>query len=221
MPTCRSGLPGAPPAAYTEPTGGIWVSRGTRPANWPIWECPKIWVCPKLTPPTGRLRGCPTQSHQLANWVSPEMSPPTEHLRARPRLWVCPNPPRQLVNLGVQNHASQGQSAGPNSTHPRRILRTGERPPEPTAAAPATAQVPRADWRVPRTARRGPRGACPSTAPLQAPGAAGALDGEVLTNKSSQGRADAQRLVATRLLDRVHDPLGHFSRLQRIYPRAR
>ena len=61
----------------------------------------------------------------------------------------------------------------------------------------------------------------PSTAPLQAPGAAGPLDGEVLTNKSSQGRADAQRLVATRLLDRVHDPLGHFSRLQRIYPRAR
>src|SRR5271165_5331896 len=55
-----------------------------------------------------------------------------------------------------------------------------------------------------------------SPAPLQAPGAAGALDGEVLTNKSSQGRADAQRLVATRLLDRVHDPLGHFSRLQRI-----
>ena len=39
-------------------------------------------------------------------------------------------------------------------------------------------------------------------------------------NKSSQGRADAQRLVTTRLLDRLHDPLGHFSRLQRIYPRA-
>ena len=58
-------------------------------------------------------------------------------------------------------------------------------------------------------------------APLQAPGAAGPVDGEVLTNKSSQGRADAQRLVATRLLDRLHDPLGHFSRLQRIYPRAR
>ena len=58
-------------------------------------------------------------------------------------------------------------------------------------------------------------------APLQAPGTAGSLDGEVLTNKSSQGRADAQRLVATRPLDRLHDPLGHFSRLQRIYPRAR
>src|SRR6478609_7154615 len=77
------------------------------------------------------------------------------------------------------------------------------------------------DWWVASTARREPCGARPSTAPLQAPGAAGPLDGEVLTNKSSQGRADAQRLVATRLLDRVHDPLGHFSRLQRIYPRAR
>jgi hypothetical protein len=74
-----------------------------------------------------------------------------------------------------------------------------------------------------RRGRRDPGPARPgrAPAPLQAPGAAGALDGEVLTNKSSQGRADAQRLVATRLLDRVHDPLGHFSRLQRIYPRAR
>ncbi len=78
--------------------------------------------------------------------------------------------------------------------------------------------APTGEW--PRRRDAGPVGT-PSTAPLQAPGAAGALDGEVLTNKSSQGRADAQRLVATRLLDRVHDPLGHFSRLQRIYPRAR
>jgi hypothetical protein len=50
--------------------------------------------------------------------------------------------------------------------------------------------------------------------PCQAP------SGGVNTHKSSQGRADAQRLVTTRLLDRVYDPLGHFSRLQRIYPRA-
>jgi len=39
-----------------------------------------------------------------------------------------------------------------------------------------------------------------------------------ITNQAKD-RADAQRLVATRLLDRLHDPLGHFSRLQRIYPR--
>ena len=57
--------------------------------------------------------------------------------------------------------------------------------------------------------------------PSKRPALPGPLMGRCLTNKSSQGRADAQRLVATRLLDRLHDPLGHFSRLQRIYPRAR
>ena len=41
----------------------------------------------------------------------------------------------------------------------------------------------------------------------------------VITNQAKD-RADAQRLVTTRLLDRLHDPLGHFSRLQRIYPRV-
>ncbi|PKX99751.1 hypothetical protein P168DRAFT_277227, partial [Aspergillus campestris IBT 28561] len=35
----------------------------------------------------------------------------------------------------------------------------------------------------------------------------------------SQGRADAQRLVATRLLERVHDPLGHFT--PGVSPRGR
>ena len=191
----------------------------------------EISVCPKPAPPTTSL-GC------VQNRV-----PPTGQFGCVQK-WV-----HQLASLGVSKNGSTnwpvwrcpksclggaapapspaprppGQSAGPNSTspkaHPANWRAPG--PPEPTSARPATAQVPRADWRVPPTARRGPRGARPSTAPLQAPGAAGALDGEVLTNKSSQGRADAQRLVATRLLDRVHDPLGHFSRLQRIYPRAR
>ena len=59
------------------------------------------------------------------------------------------------------------------------------------------------------------------TPPSKRPALPGPLMGRCKTNKSSQGRADAQRLVATRLLDRLHDPLGHFSRLQRIYPRAR
>lgn len=58
-------------------------------------------------------------------------------------------------------------------------------------------------------------------APLQAPGAAGPVDGRCLPTNLAKDRADAQRLVATRLLDRLHDPLGHFSRLQRIHPRAR
>ncbi|KAK9543526.1 hypothetical protein V6Z77_010190 [Aspergillus fumigatus] len=56
--------------------------------------------------------------------------------------------------------------------------------------------------------------------PLSA-GAAGPVDGRCLPTNLAKDRADAQRLVATRLLDRLHDPLGHFSRLQRIHPRAR
>ncbi|OOO03871.1 hypothetical protein OAory_01072890 [Aspergillus oryzae] len=56
----------------------------------------------------------------------------------------------------------------------------------------------------------GPTGVSCPRSPLQAPGAAGPLGGRCGT-QSSQGRADAQRLVATRLLDRLHDPLGHFS----------
>ena len=112
------------------------------------------------------------------------------------------------TTLALQPQGPPRELAGPRRTETRATR----------VATPKSAAV---DWRVARTARPGPLEARPSTAPLQAPGAAGALDGEVLTNKSSQGRADAQRLVATRLLDRVHDPLGHFSRLQRIYPRAR
>lgn len=96
-------------------------------------------------------------------------------------------------------------------------------PPVPRLASPRLRQnAPRQINQLasPFDVRNRARGPVP-TPPLQAPGSTGSLDGEVLTNKSSQGRADAQRLVATRLLDRLHDPLGHFSRLQRIYPRAR
>ncbi|KAK9543530.1 hypothetical protein V6Z77_010164 [Aspergillus fumigatus] len=57
--------------------------------------------------------------------------------------------------------------------------------------------------------------------PPSARGAAGPVDGRCLPTNLAKDRADAQRLVATRLLDRLHDPLGHFSRLQRIHPRAR
>ncbi|KAH3383527.1 hypothetical protein KXV81_007252, partial [Aspergillus fumigatus] len=40
-------------------------------------------------------------------------------------------------------------------------------------------------------------------APLQAPGAAGPVDGRCLPTNLAKDRADAQRLVATRLLDRL------------------
>ena len=43
----------------------------------------------------------------------------------------------------------------------------------------------------------------------------------VALNKSRPWRADAQRLVTTRLLDHLHDPLAQLGRLQRIHPRAR
>ncbi|OOO03863.1 hypothetical protein OAory_01072880 [Aspergillus oryzae] len=52
--------------------------------------------------------------------------------------------------------------------------------------------------------------AVPGGPPSKRPALPDPLVGGVV-HKSSQGRADAQRLVATRLLDRLHDPLGHFS----------
>ena len=128
--------------------------------------------------------------------------------------------------------ACRRSKAPPPTGNPRRPSRgplpgmgvpANWRPVPPHRAAATNRRIPHvaaANWRVcPRRTQRARARRFP--APLQAPGAAGSIDGEVLTNKSSQGRADAQRLVATRLLDRLHDPLGHFSRLQRIYPRAR
>ena len=159
----------------------------------------------------------PSQSHRANWWVrpgtagTPARGPP--HGSARPlsprvghrAAWPPASCSHQLADAGGRWWTGAGVSSGGRGVGwwkrgcpcPRRRL---------------------ASW--PGVGTRAPE-ARPSPAPLQAPGAAGALDGEVLTNKSSQGRADAQRLVATRLLDRVHDPLGHFSRLQRIYPRAR
>ena len=40
-----------------------------------------------------------------------------------------------------------------------------------------------------------------------------------MVGRSSRRRADAQWIVATRLLYHVHDPAGRFGRLQRILPR--
>ena len=81
---------------------------------------------------------------------------------------------------------------------------------------------PTVNWLDASSMARPIEGAChhPLDAPSNRPALPGLLMG-VYGNKSGQGRADAQRLVATRLLERLHDPLGHFSRLQRIYPHAR
>jgi hypothetical protein len=113
---------------------------------------------------------------------------------------------------------------------------TGHRPSSPGGGGPllpvrARARPSRtANWRGPMEGgesegtgrRRSPRVSGERClAPLQAPGAAGPVGGRCLPTNLAKDRADAQRLVATRLLDRLHDPLGHFSRLQRIHPRAR
>ena len=82
------------------------------------------------------------------------------------------------------------------------------------------------NWCPPAHTVRHAGGAGPANLPLYPPPPPNARRcralwwGGVKTNRAKD-RADAQRLVTTRLLDRLHDPLGHFSRLQRIYPRAR
>ena len=181
------------------------------PANWPVRVCRKR-PRPQLIIPGHSSKG------PSANW-----SGRTCRKDGRPRTgetWVYRKRPGALVSGPAANwrklRVSKLYHGFPGSRRKERRLECHER--VPAILWPKSAVV---DWRVAWSARLGPREARPSTAPLQAPGAAGPVDGEVLTNKSSQGRADAQRLVATRLLDRVHDPLGHFSRLQRIYPRAR
>ncbi|CAI7637401.1 unnamed protein product, partial [Penicillium pancosmium] len=113
---------------------------------------------------------------------------------------------RQLANPGAPAWASLPTGDGPPAARRRH------QPPDPPCRGRQLASLPPPNT----TGSRPPVSRSP-------PGTRRCRihDGEVLTNKSSQGRADAQRLVATRLLDRLHDPLGHFSRLQRIYPRAR
>ncbi|PKX88186.1 hypothetical protein P174DRAFT_436316 [Aspergillus novofumigatus IBT 16806] len=116
--------------------------------------------------------------------------------------------PGQLATaLRHQAAARAGPAAGQGARRPSRTANwrgpmEGGDPREPVVAGP------------PRLRRR-------VSGPLQAPGAAGPVGGRCLPTNLAKDRADAQRLVATRLLDRLHDPLGHFSRLQRIHPRAR
>ena len=130
-----------------------------------------------------------------ANWREPRR-PARGHTRPRgPRPCLA----RQLGNVARQLANPPGASAG-----------------GPCLTLDDPGHVLPANWRIRAAGPVGRRARSP-------PGTRRCRthDGEVSTNKSSQGRADAQRLVATRLLDRLHDPLGHFSRLQRIYPRAR
>jgi hypothetical protein len=194
-------------ALPTDRLGGVPQGGGWPTANWPDLGVSRI-ALPWRTPTRAGAGG----QGPHVNW--PDLSVSKNGPPRTGQIWVCRKrsacqAPRQLARL--QQQATEAGRAN-------WWVSEAPKPASPPPPAPKSFTV---DWRAAPTARRGPREARSSTAPLQAPGAAGALDGEVLTNKSSQGRADAQRLVATRLLDRVHDPLGHFSRLQRIYPRAR
>ena len=77
----------------------------------------------------------------------------------------------------------------------------------------------RGNW-PPYPPTEGPEGSRPHIPPPAARPCRFHRWGEEMPTNRAKDRADAQRLVATRLLDRLHDPLGHFGRLQRIYPRA-
>jgi hypothetical protein len=148
------------------------------------------------------------------------------------------SPPTGWLPTPLRNFKSARQLADTSGVPPRR----SPPPPRPVRQLAGTLPSPRSPA-ASRTALPGnhpdatsPRWPCqahptappsPSPSPtslrLQTPSKCPALPNaqwECGTHKSSQGRADAQRLVTTRLLDRVHDPLGHFSRLQRIHPRA-
>ena len=128
---------------------------------------------------------------------------PTSHLQHRARAGRCLG-----AMLGAYEPRPSRRPAATSQLSPHRLL------------AASTAKADRSS--TGEYSRHLPPGRNPwQGLPSKRPALPVPLMGRCLTNKSSQGRADAQRLVATRLLDRVHDPLGHFSRLQRIYPRAR
>ena len=128
----------------------------------------------KVVPPGGPPRGCihgPSLPANLGASKNRGSNPPPTGQSAE----GVSKPQRQLASLGVSTGCVQnlawegarppagprptGQSAGPNSTSPRRILRTGERPaqPEPTSAgrSPMSA-APTGEW--PRRRDAGPVG---------------------------------------------------------------
>lgn len=129
--------------------------------------------------------------------------------------------PRQLASSGAPRGAPTAGAAWPlaptPAAAPHRLWPTVDF--VPAACAPAQAIL--ANWRAPRPRKVRVTAGSPGRLPPPSARRCRTRWWEGVKDKSSQGRADAQRLVATRLLERVHDPLGHFSRLQRIHPRAR
>jgi len=119
------------------------------PANWPVRVCPKIRVCPKMGPPTGQFGGV-----QNLAWEGPRPPPP--------------RPQGHLASLLDQT-----------APHPRRILRTGERPgrqnpPRPGRRPPKS---PAPTGESPRRRDAGPVGPARPPPPSKRPALPGPLMG--------------------------------------------
>ena len=183
---------------------------------WRVCGRPSAPLSPPSPSPTGQLPAHWPTLRQLAHL--PSTGEPSVNSRANPsitrrgpltgkglcQLASLPSTGRSLHHARHRPPHWRARRPGQKFNRPSRIVNW------PTAVA---------------VARRG--GGIPGhrplshTAPSKRPALPDPLVGGCVVNKSGQGRADAQRLVATRLLERLHDPLGHFSRLQRIHPRAR
>ena len=196
-------------AADTEPipTAAILVQPDAQlpaPIRGPPWT--------RANWPSRGVTGVPLRSFHL--W-----SPPTTRGPWSPVNWPGPRPRHRAP--GSSPEPRPQAQPGPWPRPPRRPLTargqlwTLSRP----LARPAQAIL--ANWRATRSRKVRVTAGSPGRLPPPSARRCRTRWWEGVKDKSSQGRADAQRLVATRLLERVHDPLGHFSRLQRIHPRAR
>ncbi|KAJ5710218.1 hypothetical protein N7493_009385 [Penicillium malachiteum] len=219
---------------------GLGQNGPCRAANWaPYLACHAVGVGPFLRSPAAahRLAPTPQPTSQLVSPTSNLFQPPLPRLSSSFGWgwFFCRPSPSQLVPP-TSNLFTKGQLVFPYlslvfggvSALPSdygRTLSTGPAlvpsglpfhqrsfllflPP-----SPPFRQL--ADHSSPVDTRAGARRL---NAPFQAPRRCrGPRWGGVKPNNPALSH-NAQRLVATRLLDRVHDPLGHFSRLQRIYP---
>ena len=221
------------------------VSRSPRPSRLPPPLIARQLASARL--PSASVRPCPSP---LVNRSTAELLPALTSAACPRSAWVnwrAPHAPRAPRRRPANERSANWR--GPYRTPCRRNRCRVTPPGVPRRRPPALASRPRHPCRLageshpraPALARRTtkvnpPTGGLPSpwsapggdrprrphhTAPPPSARRCRARDGGGVSHKSSQGRADAQRLVATRLLDRLHDPLGHFSRLQRIHPRAR
>jgi hypothetical protein len=191
------------------------ISAHLSPANWP--GIPAAHLLPTgsmaLWPPTGLE---PVRMHQRAESIEPTGRFPCAESTPHAR-------PRRPLDDGPQRPSSRHEAPRTQPPPGQRPTQACKRPVVRPTCHRGEIDCPRPYTPTGKPARREKRARRPvlDTPPSKHPALPDPLMGRYKTNKSSQGRADAQRLVATRLLDRLHDPLGHFSRLQRIYPRAR